>query len=44
MLHFPYLSFFRFTKELFENMRCECTVEVPRSDTNPPFSGRQGWL
>lgn len=43
MLCIGCLSFFRFTKELFENMRYECTVEVPRSDTSPPFSGRQGW-
>lgn len=44
MLCFGYLSFFSFTKELFENMRCECIVESPRSDTNPPFSGRQAGL
>lgn len=42
MLHCAYLSFFSSTKEQFENRSCECSVGVPKSDTNLFFLRQAG--
>lgn len=42
MLCFACSSFFSSTKEEFENRRCECTVEAPKSDTSPSFLRQAG--